>query len=155
MVPSALYVLQNNLVLVAANNLEGPILAVTAQVKILTTAFFTVIILKRSLRRSQWAALAFLFVGVAMVQVSQMNIVIEMGDTEQRSEGGDADADASSVSNAGESGGDGGTKNMMLGLTAEISACMTSGFAGVYFEKVLKGSTMYVACICTRGQILR
>ena len=155
MVPSALYVLQNNLVLVAANNLEGPILAVTAQVKILTTAFFTVIILKRSLRRSQWVALAFLFLGVALVQVSQMGSVIDMGDTEERSEGGDGDADASSGNREGESGGDGGTKNMMLGLTAEISACMTSGFAGVYFEKVLKGSTMYVACICTRGQILR
>jgi UDP-sugar transporter A1/2/3 len=32
-------------------------------------------------------------------------------------------------------------RNQMIGLVAVISSCFTSGFAGVYFEKVLKGSS--------------
>ena len=36
----------------------------------------------------------------------------------------------------GGEGGDGGRKNMLLGLVAEFTACMTSGLAGVYLEKV-------------------
>eukprot|EP00968_Pinguiococcus_pyrenoidosus_P011356 scaffold913_cov233-Pinguiococcus_pyrenoidosus.AAC.11 len=40
--------------------------------------------------------------------------------------------------------GDAGEKNVWVGLTAVLCACCTSGFAGVYFEKVLKGSSLSV-----------
>lgn len=40
--------------------------------------------------------------------------------------------------------GDGGPKNAALGVCAVLAAAATSGFAGVYFEKVLKGSDMSV-----------
>lgn len=45
------------------------ILQITYQLKILTTAVFAVILLKKSLSIQQWGALFFLMVGVAMVQV--------------------------------------------------------------------------------------
>lgn len=68
-VPSALYVVQNNLVLVSAENLEGPVFAVVGQLKILTAAFFSVTLLRRTLALSQWAAVALLVVGVSAVGV--------------------------------------------------------------------------------------
>lgn len=118
LVPSTLYVIQNNLVLVAADNLEGPVMAVFSQVKILTTAMFSVAMLNRKLVKRQWTALVILAVGVSSVQISQMG--------------------------QDEGSGDAGSKNVVLGLIAVLCACCTSGFAGVYFEKVLKGSEISV-----------
>ena len=48
------------------------------------------------------------------------------------------------LANTGSSAGDGGAKNAMLGVSAVLAAAVTSGFAGVFFEKVLKGSDMSV-----------
>lgn len=42
---------------------------VTYQLKILTTALFSVLMLRKSLSRVQWISLVLLFVGVAIVQV--------------------------------------------------------------------------------------
>lgn len=48
------------------------------------------------------------------------------------------------LSNSGKSAGDGGGMNVGLGVFASLAAAVTSGFAGVYFEKVLKGSEISV-----------
>jgi len=42
---------------------------VTYQLKILTTALFSVTMLRKTLSRVQWMSLLLLFVGVAVVQV--------------------------------------------------------------------------------------
>ena len=42
---------------------------VTYQLKILTTALFSVLMLKKSLSRVQWGSLVILMVAVALVQV--------------------------------------------------------------------------------------
>mmetsp|Transcript_58138 Transcript_58138/g.131738 ORF Transcript_58138/g.131738 Transcript_58138/m.131738 type:complete len:397 (-) Transcript_58138:142-1332(-) len=113
LVPGSLYVVQNNLVLVAAENLEGPVMAVLGQVKIITTAIFSVVLLRRSLHSRQWFGLVTLVVGVSVVQLS---------------------------ATTGGSAGDGGKRNLLLGVSASVFAATMSGFAGVFFEKVLKGS---------------
>ncbi|XP_028265474.1 UDP-galactose translocator isoform X2 [Parambassis ranga] len=118
-VPSLIYTLQNNLQYVAISNLPAATFQVTYQLKILTTALFSVLMLRKSLSRVQWVSLLLLFAGVAIVQVQQ--------------EG-----------NKEKSVADGSNQNYMVGLVAVVISCLSSGFAGVYFEKILKGSSASV-----------
>lgn len=112
-VPSLIYTLQNNLQYVAISNLPAATFQVTYQLKILTTALFSVLMLNRSLSRLQWASLLLLFMGVAIVQAQQAG------------GGGPRPLD----------------QNPGAGLAAVVASCLSSGFAGVYFEKILKGSS--------------
>lgn len=89
------------------------LLQVTYQLKILTTAIFSVIMLRKVLSIHQWAALGVLFVGVSIVQLQPAHKDVEDVTVEQRP---------------------------FIGLLAVIISCFLSGFAGVYFEKILKGT---------------
>ncbi|KER32734.1 hypothetical protein T265_01223 [Opisthorchis viverrini] len=93
---------------------------VSYQLKIFTAAIFFRIILKRQLSRTQWFALFLLFAGVSLTQVSD-------------------------ASNAGRSDSAATVWEQMLALSSVLLACTCSGFAGVYFEKLLKGSRKSVA----------
>ncbi|KAJ3032855.1 hypothetical protein HDV00_007021 [Rhizophlyctis rosea] len=68
-IPSGIYAVQNNLLYTALTNLDAATYQVTYQIKILTTALFSVLLLKRSLGKLKWGALVLLLVGVAMVQL--------------------------------------------------------------------------------------
>jgi len=116
MVPSAVYLIQNNLLYVAASNLDVATYQITYQLKILTTAMFAVTMLGKKLLLTQWLSLLALIAGVAMVQLSDVK------------ESASANPDQSKV----------------IGFSAALTACMLSGFAGVYFEKILKGSEVSV-----------
>ncbi|CAN9515303.1 unnamed protein product [Ophioblennius macclurei] len=118
-VPSLIYTLQNNLQYIAISNLPAATFQVTYQLKILTTALFSVLMLRKSLSRVQWVSLLLLFAGVAVVQVQQ-----------------EANKEAS--------GRDSSQQNYLAGLLAVVISCLSSGFAGVYFEKILKGSAASV-----------
>ena len=67
-VPAFIYTIQNFLLYVAAENLETGTYMVTYQIKILTTAAFTVLMLKRKLSIPQWVSLVVLIAGVCLVQ---------------------------------------------------------------------------------------
>ena len=115
-------VIQNNLQYVAASNLDAATFQVTYQMKILTTAGFSVLLLRRKLFPSQWMALFFLAVGVGVVQLqatTSKKII-----------------PAASSSLLDESF----AMNGLKGFAAVALACFTSGLAGVYFEMVLKNS---------------
>merc|ERR1719309_1915063 len=116
MVPSAVYLIQNNLLYVAASNLDVATYQITYQLKILTTAMFAVTMLNKKLIPSQWVSLLVLIAGVALVQLSDVK--------EQKSLGPD--------------------QSKLVGFSAALTACCLSGFAGVYFEKILKGSPVSV-----------
>ncbi|XP_001601496.2 UDP-galactose translocator isoform X2 [Nasonia vitripennis] len=116
-VPSLVYVIQNNLLYVSASNLDAATYQVTYQLKILTTAFFAIVILKRTLKKIQWGALVILLLGVILVQLAQSGPKTVPSGIEQ---------------------------NHLLGFTAALTACFLSGFAGIYFEKILKGSEISV-----------
>lgn len=117
-VPSLIYTLQNNLIFIAASNLDAATYQVTYQLKILTTALLSVLMLKKVLGLFHWVALVILLVGVSLVQLT--------------------DTGSSAASTGGHE------QNRLLGLVAVIISCCMSGFAGVYFEKILKGSDVSV-----------
>ena len=70
-IPALLYTLQNNLQYVAISNLEAATFHLMHQLKILSTALFTVLILKRKLSATQWISLVLLTIGVALIQIPQ------------------------------------------------------------------------------------
>jgi len=114
MIPAVLYLIQNNLQYFSASKLDAATYQVTYQMKIITTAIFSVIILKRTLFKHQWISIVMLAVGIALVQFPT---------------------------------GDSGSKNSenamadkIIGVFSVLIACVLSGMAGVYFEKILKKS---------------
>lgn len=115
-VPSLLYTVQNNLLYLALTNLDAATYQVCYQLKILTTALFSAILLQRKFSATKWISLVILTVGVAIVQISGS---------------GDHHSDLRS---------DVDSHNRLVGLVAVLCAACTSGFSGVYFEKILKGS---------------
>ncbi|KAI0444218.1 UDP-galactose transporter [Xylaria telfairii] len=72
-IPAALYTLQNTLQYVAVENLDPVHYQVILQLKILTTALFTVTILGRSLSFKKWLSLVILTVGVSIVSIPSSN----------------------------------------------------------------------------------
>lgn len=69
LVPALVYVLQNNLIYFSVSHLNAATFQVSYQLKILTTAVLSVLMLpNRRYSRSQWFALLLLFIGIALVQ---------------------------------------------------------------------------------------
>ena len=112
--PSALYVLQNNLLFKAVRLLSPTMYMVCSQSKILTSALFSVLLLNSRITRRQCLALMTLVVGMILVNAS---------------EGGAERVVASA------NGGD-----TSHGLLAVFTATFISGFAGAYLEKMYKSS---------------
>ena len=129
-VPSLLYTVQNNLLYLALTNLDAATYQICYQLKILTTALFSALLLQRRFSRQKWLSLLVLTIGVAIVQVS--------GSGDQHSDPNDHHSHARNQQEDGEN--DDNSQNRMMGLVAVLCAACTSGFSGVYFEKILKGS---------------
>lgn len=116
-IPSLVYIIQNNLLYTSTSNLDAATYQVTYQLKIFTTAVFSVLILKRKLFKHQWVALVILILGVVLVQLNDSTDKTLKTHPDQ---------------------------NRAVGLVAALIACCLSGFAGVYFEKILKGADVSV-----------
>ena len=139
-VPSLLYTVQNNLLYLALTNLDAATYQVCYQLKILTTAVFSAVLLQRKFSPQKWAALVVLTVGVAVVQIS--------GSADQHS--------AASATTIAATHGDAheseqhvqrvalelaaASRNRWIGLVAVVCAAGTSGFSGVYFGECV--------CVC-------
>uniref|UniRef100_A0A060T4J5 ARAD1C45738p n=1 Tax=Blastobotrys adeninivorans TaxID=409370 RepID=A0A060T4J5_BLAAD len=137
-IPATLYTLQNSLLYVGSSNLSVASFQVSSQLRILTTAFFTVIILKRKLNRAQWIALFTLAIGIALVQLPPE--IVAKYFTMVTSGTWKFELEQSEALQTGVDNKSGVDMNQMVGLAAVVGACSLSGLAGVYFEKVLKGS---------------
>jgi UDP-sugar transporter A1/2/3 len=105
-VPAVLYLVQNNLQYIAVSLLDAATFQVTYQLKILTTALFSVMMLKKVLTLKKWFSLAILTVGIAVVQLDGAKLK--------------NDDDKSSIS------------GHFFGLIAVFIACCISGLAGVW-----------------------
>ena len=129
-VPSFLYMVQNNLLYLALSNLDAATYQVCYQLKILTTAVFSALLLNRKFSRTKWMAICVLTIGVAIVQSSGS------GDSTQSNEHDDEGGDDDETLQAS-----GSSQQRLVGLIAVLCAACTSGFSGVYFERILKGSS--------------
>mmetsp|Transcript_22531 Transcript_22531/g.71479 ORF Transcript_22531/g.71479 Transcript_22531/m.71479 type:complete len:273 (-) Transcript_22531:77-895(-) len=108
-VPALCYTLQNNLWYYALSHLDPVTAAVTSQMKVITTAVATVLMLGRRLNLPQWGALLVLTLGLVVMQL-------------QDKTGGNGSQDRNSLSGAG----------------AMLLATMLSAYSGVFLEKLFK-----------------
>ncbi|KIY46949.1 nucleotide-sugar transporter [Fistulina hepatica ATCC 64428] len=127
-IPAILYVIQNSLQFVAISNLPVATFQVTYQMKILTTAAFSVLLLRKKLTPTKWLALCFLAVGVGIVQLQSAGSASMH--PAPRAVGSAHDSAPLHVH----------VMSPLRGFGAVTAACFTSGLAGVYFEMVLKNS---------------
>lgn len=117
MVPSFSFVLLNNLIYVSATHLNATTYQIAFQLRILPTAVFAVIMLKKKLSAHQWFSLVTLIVGVVLTQLAKDREAVKKIHHEQ---------------------------NKLVGFAAISGACLTSGFASVFFEMVLKTSKLSI-----------
>ncbi|CAF3763205.1 unnamed protein product [Rotaria sp. Silwood1] len=115
-IPSGLYAIQNNLLFLALSYLNAATYQVSYQLKILTTALCSVFMLKKTIEKHQWFSLCMLAIGVAFVTWPSPEEVNKRSTTQ------------SEIT----------WYQQSIGFGAVLLASMTSGFAGVYFEKILK-----------------
>ena len=120
LIPALMYVIQNNLLFIALSNLDAATYQVTYQLKILTTALFSVCMLKKQLNPMKWFSLLVLMIGVILVQWPT-----------------DAPEPVAKATSTPPQ-----TSSQFVGLVCVLAACMSSGFTGVYFEMLLKGSSV-------------
>jgi len=121
-VPALLYLVQNNLLYFALSHLRATPYKVVYNLKILTGAVFSRTLLRQELSVRKWLALVALFCGVVVVQTApHENSAAKTGDD-----------DPTSSSQL--------TLAQTLGFAAVFSAAVTSGFCGVYQQKILQGS---------------
>lgn len=157
-IPAILYTLQNSLQFLAVSNLNAATFQVTYQLKILTTALFSVTMLGRSLSLRKWVSLMLLMLGVAIVQMPSEPGIPTLQELKDGHTGFHFPRSLSSLRDLGSASSHLGKRsatyegidedfamqhpqmNASVGLIAVLAACFLSGLAGVYFEKVLKDS---------------
>ncbi|KAF2651304.1 nucleotide-sugar transporter [Lophiostoma macrostomum CBS 122681] len=154
-VPAVLYTIQNTLQYVAVSNLDAATFQVTYQLKILTTALFSVLLLGRTLSGRKWLSLLVLIIGVSIVQFPHASEPsAKVGNNSHSSFWSRSFQGLRGVANhhvTKRSATYEGIEedvaihqpqmNRSVGLVAVMIACALSGLAGVSFEKVLKEST--------------
>lgn len=110
-VPALIYFIQNILYQVSLSHIQPGLYSVLSQVKILSAAILSVLILGKKLTMTQWRALCLLVMSVIIVEGAS-----------RTSESGDATS----------------LSNYIIGVSAALFAATASGFSGVYMEKILK-----------------
>lgn len=112
---SLIYGLMNILSYVALRNVSAGIFTICAQLKILTTASFSTLMLNRRYSLTKWRALFTLIIGVLLF--------------------------SEPIWNTSESLASNKDGNVLLGSAAVLTEVTLSGFASIYFEKVIKTDT--------------
>ena len=93
----------------------------TYQLKILTTALFSVFMLNKTLVKLQWLSLVMLFVGISLVQLQPMSEPSSQAKENQNMS--DETVPEEKVS-----------QSPLLGLVAVILSSLCSGFAGEFCQ---------------------
>jgi len=109
-VPAAAYSLQMSLEYVALENIDASVFSVLVQTKLLATASFAVFLMGKTIKKIQVISLVLLTAGVMLCNMKNQNVVL----TEEEEKG------------------------RMTGMMATLGIALSSGFASVYTEKVIK-----------------
>ncbi|UZJ55633.1 hypothetical protein CBS101457_004953 [Exobasidium rhododendri] len=112
-IPATLYVIQTNLAVIGAQNLDATTFMIASQLKFVTTALCTSLMLNRVIGVRRWISLGTLTFGVVLVQLAGQD-------------------KATQVVNGS------AQRSPILGMASIIIACFISGFASVFLEKILK-----------------
>ncbi|CAM9337028.1 unnamed protein product [Ectocarpus sp. 4 AP-2014] len=112
-IPAVVFFVMNLLSYVSLKRVDASTFTVCAQMKILTTAIFSVVLMGRSFHARKWRALVLLVLGVTLV------------------------SNGSYVS-AGKEDKKGIGWQYVIGVAAVLAEVSLSGFVSVFFEKVLK-----------------
>jgi UDP-sugar transporter A1/2/3 len=124
-IPAAMFTFQQVLLIAAASYLDAVSYQVFNQAfKILPTAIFAHLILGQKLEVVQWASIPVLAAGVMVVTLNNGNNALEVKDNRKQGD-------------------------WLLGILACAVSGSSSAFAGVYFEKYLKGK--YAASLWVRN----
>jgi solute carrier family 35 (UDP-sugar transporter), member A1/2/3 len=127
-----IYAIMNILSFIALEYIGAGEFTICAQLKILTTASFSVIVLGTSLSFSKWRALALLVLGCILVASPSFNNNNNNLTTNNKSIGDGSGSSGEWFVTTG------------LGFGAVLTEVVLSGFASIYFEKVVKST---VECI--------
>ncbi|KAJ1606548.1 UDP N-acetylglucosamine transporter-like nucleotide sugar transporter [Cryptosporidium canis] len=111
LIPGILFLFQNNLLYISLKRLPAALYQVMYQLKILTTTYFSVLILKRKLSITRWFACFLLIFGVVMIPKKSKHSSVEPNS---------------------------GLSEFIIGLIAAFTSSFTSGLGAVVLEKVLK-----------------
>jgi solute carrier family 35 (UDP-sugar transporter), member A1/2/3 len=114
---AAIYGAMNILSFVSLRNIGAGLFTIFAQTKILTTAVFSTILLGRTYSSTQWRALLALSLGVLLFSEPVWNAADNATDTSDMG-------------------------NVVVGVGAVLIEVTLSGFASIYFEKVIKTDTL-------------
>jgi UDP-sugar transporter A1/2/3 len=130
-VPAFMFTVQNNLRFVALEHMPSSYYQVLTQLKVLTTAIFSVIWLGRKISRIQWVSLVLLVCGVTLVEMEKI-------ETADAGPGGSLDPTQ-------------GMSGALVGTLSVLTIVTLSGAAGAYTEGIAK-ENLNVRCTHTHMQ---
>lgn len=110
-IPAVCYTIQKNLSFYAIAQLSPAVYQILFQSKVLTTAFFSYLIMRKEFSRNQKVSLITLFIGLCFVELSNTS--------------------------SGH-GGSESTGSFIAGSIAALLACLSSGFTAVFIEYAIK-----------------
>jgi|EP00900_Chrysochromulina_parva_P028145 solute carrier family 35 (UDP-sugar transporter), member A1/2/3 len=122
-VPAVTYLVMNILGFMALQHLDASTFSIIAQMKVFTTAVFSVLILGRSLHMRKWRALTTLVLGVILISNEAMPKMAHR-------RLGQLDSKTSEQ-----------MRSFAIGMAASFGDVLLSGFVSIYFEMVLKSKT--------------
>ena len=120
MVPAVIYLVMNILGFVALGHLDASTFSIIAQMKVFTTAIFSVLILQKQLPMRRWRALTTLTLGVILISNEALP---------RRADGATDGQHAHQM------------KQFAIGMAASFGDVLLSGFVSIYFEMVLKSKS--------------
>jgi UDP-sugar transporter A1/2/3 len=115
-IPALLYTAQNNLTFIGISNLDAAVAQVTYQSRIFFVGFFSVTILGKRLGANQWAGLISLAGGVIFAEGIIDKLWVASPNSANHADG----------------------RNLIIGVSAMVTASACTSFASVYFERMLK-----------------